>query len=155
MKSSLEINNEKIKAYKTDFIDIAKLVKPIFDEAKIKLNFAGYIDTIVEYLNCQETNIDILERLIGELNMWGSYMGEIKAVTESLQLSLENKKFYIQAFPKKPKYDTMIKDLSLKSYRLKLFFKHLNIQQRMFSDLSFHCSNMYNKACESLTYRYS
>lgn len=154
MKNAIDMGNQTVKKYKTDFVEIAVIANPIFNKENLTLSFDGYSDTLVDYLNCPDYDVDKLEVLIGDLNAWGCYMGDLKALTEQLQLKYENKKMYIQAFPKIPANENNIKIINAQIVILKLFFKHLNIQCKMFNSLSKHCTRMYNSACENLLYRY-
>lgn len=153
MKNAIDINNETVKKYKSEFIEVVVIANPILKKENITLTFDGYTHTIVDYLNCPDYDIDRLEVLIGDLNGWSCYMGDLKALTEQIQLKYENKKMYIQAFPKIPANEDSIKVLTSQIVILKLFIKHLNIQWKMFDSLSKHCFNMYNSACANLLYR--
>lgn len=154
MSSSNTMSSKSINRKKDEFVDVASQVNPFFKDEGIPLNFKGYIRTLNEYVRCDEYDLETLDKLTCDLNLWGLYFGELESVVENLKLRYENKELYLKAFANTPKTE---KELNLNKYKLnktKLFLKHLKIQKNLFSRLHYHCLKMYNEACEHYVYRY-
>lgn len=152
--SSSKTPSKSINRKKDEFIDVAQQVNPFFNEEGVNLNFNGYIKTLNEYVNCTEYDLETLDTLICDLNLWGEYFGELESVVENLKLRYENKSLYLKGFANVPKIE---KELALNKYKVdktKLFLKHIKIQKNLFNRLHYHCFRMYNEACEHYLYRY-
>lgn len=152
--NSNKTTSNSINRKKQEFVNVAGEVNPFFNEEGVNLNFNGYIKTLNEYLTCTETNLDTLDQLTTDLNLWSQYFGELEAIVELLKLRYENKQLYLKAFSKTPQID---KELNLNKYKIdktKLFLKHVKIQRNLFHRLHYHCSKMYNEACEHYLYLY-
>lgn len=147
-------NKEEIKNKKASFIKSAKDVKEIFEKANIKLNFSNYNNTINDYLSSDENDIVTLNNLMKDLNFWSDYFGSLEGLSTSLLLKYENKKLYVESFPKSMENLKIIDRLTFDIRKLKLFVKHLRIQKTMFSDFYFHCYELYDSANENMCFRY-
>lgn len=146
-------NIKSLNRKKDEFISVASEVGSFFKEEDITLDFTGYLSTLKEYVRCSEFDVDTLDILVRDLNLWGQYFGDLFSLVTSIKLKYENKKTYLEAFPPSLKTD---RELALSKYkvkRTKLFLKHIRIQQNMFQRLHYHCSKMLNEACEHYTYR--
>ena len=136
------------------FVNSALSVKAIFLNENIPLTFFKYKETLIEYIKSSESDIETIQNLIIDLNLWFGYFSDLEGITQSLFLKKQNMKFYIDAFPKTPKNQAKSKEISSEIIRLKLFLKQIKIQKKMFSNMSNHCLEMYNSACEHYLYRY-
>lgn len=152
--SSNKTPSKSLNKKKDEFIDVAQQVNPFFNEEGVDLNFKGYIQTLNEYVRCNESDLETLDALTCDLILWSEYFGELEGVVENLKLKYENKDLYLKAFANIPKIE---KELALNKYKIdrtKLFLKHVKIQKNLFNRLHYHCFKMYNDACEHYLYRY-
>lgn len=152
MKNGL--TKSEVKSTRDIFVKSALSVKNIFLNEKVSLTFNNYNNTLIEYISSNESDIETLNNLITDLNLWFSYFADLEGLTKSIFLKKQNMKSYVDSFPKTPKNQLKSQELSSEIIRLKLFLKQVVIQKRMFSNMSFHCLDMYNKACEHYLYRY-
>lgn len=151
---SNKTSSSSLKRKKDEFIEVAKQVNTFFNEEGINLRFDGYIKTLNQYVNCSEFDLDTLNSLVCDLNLWADYFGELEGIVENLKLRYENKHLYLKAFPYIPKIEQEINLVKYKIDRTKLFLKHVKIQRNLFNRLHYHCFKMYNDACEHFLYRY-
>lgn len=147
-------SSSSLKRKKDEFIEVAKQVNTFFNEEGVNLRFDGYIKTLNQYLSCNEFDLDTLNTLVCDLNLWADYFGELEGVVENLKLRYENKYLYLKAFPYIPKIEQELNVVKYKIDRTKLFLKHVKIQRNLFNRLHYHCFKMYNDACEHFLYRY-
>lgn len=136
------------------FINTALSVNNIFIEENITLTFSNYKKTISEYISSDESDILTLENLIVDLNLWFQYFSDLEGLVQTLYLKKQNMKSYVDAFPKTPKNQVKSTEISSQIIKIKMFLKQVKIQKKMFSNMSFCCLNMYNKAYENYSYRY-
>lgn len=147
------MSKTKITRLKSDFMTVAKSCKDYFKQQGTPLNFEGYTKTIVDYLSCETFNISRLEFLIRDINLWMIYMGDTAAFVENSMMSLQNKIDYFNAFPKVIETVKKIRKFKDDYIKIKLLYKNLIIQERMFKMMSIQCRNLYNKSCETYVYR--
>lgn len=63
----------------------------------INLNFSGYTETLIEYANMEEKEIEKAWRLTKELNAWSEYFSSIANLIQKVYLDAETDKIEIQA----------------------------------------------------------
>ncbi|PLS19718.1 hypothetical protein CVD28_04715 [Bacillus sp. M6-12] len=63
----------------------------------INLNFAGYTDTLIDYANMQEHEVEKAWRLTKELNAWSEYFSSIANLIQKVYLDAETDKIEVQA----------------------------------------------------------
>lgn len=66
-------------------------------EKGIELNFKGYTETIIEYTNLQEHEVDKAWRLSQELNAWAEYFSSLANLVQKLYLDAETEKDEIKS----------------------------------------------------------
>lgn len=151
---STSITKKEIETSRDIFVNSALSVRNIFLEDNISLAFQNYKQTLIEYLNSSEYDIETLHSLIKDVNLWYQYFCDLEGLTQMIFFKKQNMKAYIDAFPKTPKNQAKSKELSTQIIRLKLFLKQIKIQKKMFSNISQNCLDMYNNAYEHYLYRY-
>ena len=148
------ITKSEVIAKRDKFINSALAVKDIFKKNNTELSFYNYKKTIIEYSRVTDVDLLSLQRLTIDINLWFQYFSDLEGLTQALYLKKQNMKLYVEAFPKTPKSNVQLKELSSEIIKLKVFLKQLKIQKRMFLDMSRNCMNMYKQSCENYLYRY-
>lgn len=98
-----------------EFKEESKCIFPFLkSEAKIKLDFTGYTETLLKSLRLECMTFDELCIYANELLAWSSYFREIQCVIKSLCMTYENKELYLSSFVnrtrKNKKIDSLIQD---------------------------------------------
>lgn len=63
----------------------------------INLSFEGYTDTLIDYANMKEDELDKAWRLTKELNAWSEYFSSIANLIQKMYLDAETDKIEVQA----------------------------------------------------------
>lgn len=146
-----------IRKRAVDFENMSKVVNPYFQkDLGISLGFAGYKQTLNDYVNSETFDLDGLYKLIKDLALWINYMGEVLSITEFLCLKYENKKKYYLSFniPKEMEDSFKeLKDTQIAHQRLSLYLKHMEIQYKLFKGCFFNVNKTYNESLSSILYR--
>lgn len=79
------------------FKKLALLATQYLQPDGINLNFAGYTETLIEYANLQEKELDKAWRLTKELNAWSEYFSSIANLIQKIYLDAETDKIEVQA----------------------------------------------------------
>lgn len=115
-----------------DFINLSKEVNKILSEYDVKLNFQGFTDIFQEYINCDTSEIFVLQKLINELNYWIRYMGEV----ENIIL------FYMNHFltvSEKEDNEQEVSKAAQSHFVLKNYLKKVQMYKRRFSNSRHDC----------------
>lgn len=156
----LSVNQKKaIKTNRLKFIGLCKEINMHLKDEELSLNFLGYTETLLDYINVTNTDLDGLKALILDTNLWSDYMGELEGFIELRMLRFENKMLYLEGFTVKniPNPD-LEKEITLnkRKYLLfKLFLKHLYNQKRLFEKAHKICLKLYNEALNNYKYKYN
>lgn len=90
----LIISEDKRISY---FEQLARLASDCLKKDGINLSFAGYTETLIEYANLKETELDKAWRLTKELNAWSEYFSSISNLIQKYYLDAETLKMEMQA----------------------------------------------------------
>jgi hypothetical protein len=76
---------------------LVRMANEYLKKEGISMNFAGYTETLMEYANLEENELDKAWRLTKELNAWSEYFASIANLIQKVYLDAETKKIEIQA----------------------------------------------------------
>ena len=70
----------------------------LIKEENMRLNFAGYTETVMRSKQIETLDFDEMFIYIKELNAWLDYLNEIICIINKLSLRLENRELYLLSF---------------------------------------------------------
>ena len=76
---------------------LCMLAKPYLDEDGISLNFEGYSNTIEEYTNLSDFELEKAWGLAKDLNAWSEYLSDVANLIQKMYLDSETAKLAKQA----------------------------------------------------------
>jgi hypothetical protein len=79
------------------FEKLVRMAHEYLKQDGIQLNFSGYTETLIEYANLQEHDVEKAWRLTKELNAWSEYFASIANLIQKVYLDAETNKMEIQA----------------------------------------------------------
>lgn len=134
------------------FEKLARMAQEYVKQDGINLNFAGYTETLIEYANLKEYEIDKAWRLTKELNAWSEYFSSISNLIQKLYLDAETEKMEIQATSsiladavkvangeRLSNKDPKVIEARKKRNTLKAFYDELESKIRFLERAYYHC----------------
>jgi len=125
-------------------------------EGYIQLNFTGYTETLVEYANLEENQLNKAWKLAKELNAWAEYFSSICHVIQKIYLDAETDKKSTQAqasYEADPSKVATGDRLSNKDIRvvnsrkkrntLKALYEELEAKTKFLERAHYHCKATY------------
>lgn len=158
MKTPVKVDKKAISSNRLRFIEMAKQINNYLKEENLSLTFGGYTETLRDYLNITNCDLDGLENLSYDLNLWSNYFADLEGFIELRTLKCENKLLYLQGFKEKnvinAKLDKEITKTKEQYKHFKLFQKHIITQKKMFIGAYRHCIREYGEALENILYKF-
>lgn len=131
---------------------LVDLVKPHFEELNIKLDFAGYKDTIDIYSNLKDDDVIVAWKLSRDLNMWSEYFSDLANTVNKFLLDSETDKIEQIAVSSYEADSTKVangdrlanKDMRVVSVRkkrnaFKAFYQELDTKIKFLERAYYHC----------------
>lgn len=123
----------------------------------IQLNFKGYKETLLEYANVNEDQLEQLWKLAKELNTWAEYFSSIANLIQKMYLDAETEKnevkssASVRADEKKvangdrlSNKDEAVVSARKKRNTLKSFFEELEAKVKFLERAHYHCKATYD-----------
>ncbi|WCF11380.1 hypothetical protein NDS46_30955 (plasmid) [Paenibacillus thiaminolyticus] len=128
----------------------------------IMLNFKGYKETLLDYANVNEDELDKLWKLAKELNTWAEYFSSIANLIQKLYLDAETEKnerksmASVEADEKKvangdrlSNKDARVVEARKKRNTLKSFHEELEAKVKFLERAHYHCKATYDAKTKS------